>query len=82
MTVFVCSSCERPAHLPHKKGCGYLIPPAPDPIREAGEALAERVEWVLRDASYKAPEQIDAEMAKRWMEVLQAALAAWKEVAK
>lgn len=36
--------------------------------------LREAINWVLKDMSYKAPEQMDAEMAARWAERLGAAV--------
>ena len=38
------------------------------------DRLRDAVEWVIRDASYKAPEQIDAEITERWLARLKSAL--------
>ena len=53
---------------------------------EAADALAEQAEtiqrlraaiqWFVTDAAYKAPEQVNAQMAVRWIERLRSALAA------
>lgn len=39
------------------------------------ERLREAIQWVVRDAAYKAPEQMGAAMAARWIDRLQSALA-------
>jgi hypothetical protein len=45
--------------------------PTPNELRIC--ELESAIKWVLRDAAYKAPEQIDAAMAQRWMARLQSA---------
>lgn len=49
--------------------------------RLASDRLREAVDWVLNDANYKAPEEIK-DIAERWLQRLQAALAAHPEVGK
>lgn len=41
-----------------------------DRMRKLENAIA----WVIKDAAYKTPEQIDPAMARRWIEHLQSAL--------
>lgn len=45
---------------------------APSRREALPEGLVEAVEWVLRDASYKAPEQVGM-VARRWLDRLRAA---------
>lgn len=54
-------------HTPGPPGDG----PTANEIRIS--ELESAIKWVLRDASYKAPEQIDAAMAARWMGRLRSA---------
>lgn len=37
--------------------------------------LRATIQWVVRDAAYKAPEQINAQMVQRWVKRLRSALA-------
>jgi len=36
--------------------------------------LEAAIDWVINDAKYKAPEQMDAYTANRWLDVLRRAL--------
>lgn len=46
-----------------------------DPKQDRIDVLERAIKWVLTDASFKAPEQID-DIAERWIDVLQDAFEA------
>lgn len=46
--------------------------PTPNELRIL--ELEKAIKWVVRDASYKAPEQFNVSLADRWVTHLQAAL--------
>lgn len=56
-------------------GAPVVLTSAHPPAQAVPEGLLEAVKWVLRDASYKAPEQV-GETPMRWIDRLSAALAA------
>jgi hypothetical protein len=44
------------------------------PLHNRIERLETAIKWVIDDCGYKAPEQIDAQMARRWIDRLSRAL--------